>query len=163
MRSLLPSATGTLARRASTVSGGSIRLLAESSKSSPATVGLTVEPSPTAFNKLRTSIAGQSLRHSVSTCNLSNGATYEIIVALSYHPPSAGRPAGKTQLRYRFGAGTQGRSLENGGLRGVVRITPQAPGSTKTLNLGADVKALWPDMLAIDNCLLRALLRRHQP
>jgi hypothetical protein len=149
---LLPSSTGTLARRASTVNGGSIRLLAESSKSTPATVGLAVEPNPTAFNKLRTSVAGQSLRHTVSACTLSNGAIYEVVVALSYHPAAGGRPAGKYELRYRFGTGAAGRSLENGGLRGVVKAAPQTPGTTKTLNLGADIKALWPDMLAIDNC-----------
>ncbi|MFZ0324871.1 MAG: hypothetical protein WAN48_12175 [Actinomycetes bacterium] len=147
------STTGSLARQDSTVTAGAVRLLAESaSTTSAASVTLAVEPKPTAFNRLRTGIAGQSLRHTIGASTLSNGATYEIVVALSYHPARGGRPAGNYELCYRFGAFGSSRFTENSGLRGVVTAPRQASGTTVTLTPTADVAALWPDMLAMDNC-----------
>lgn len=147
------SSTGAFAQKASTVNGGAIRLLAESSSATaPASVALAVQPDPKAKNKLRTGIAGQSLRHTVGACTLSEGATYEVVVGLSFHPAVGGRPAGNYELRYRFGSGTPGYSKENNGLRGVVRKAKQTAGTTATLPLGTDIAALWPDMLAMDQC-----------
>ena len=56
------STTGALAQQASTTSGGGFRVLAESSSASAAaSVTLALQPKPLAFNRLRTSIAGQTL------------------------------------------------------------------------------------------------------
>ncbi len=146
------STTGSLARQASTTSGGGFRLLAESgSSTSAATVTLALQGKPLAFNRLRTSIAGHSLRHSVSSSSLTGGATYEVIVSLSYRPATGGRPAGNYELRYRFGSAGSGRFTENNGLRGVVTLPVQASGTMVTLRPDVDVAAIWPDMVAMDN------------
>jgi len=143
---------GSLARRAASVNGGSLHLLAESSTYGPASVTLAVEPKPCAFNRLRTSIAGHSLSHTFGACSFSGGASYEVAVELSYHPQVGSRPAGAYRLVYRFGAAPPGRHKEAGGLVGVVDALAPTSGSTVTLTPAKDVKAIWPGMLAIDNC-----------
>ena len=148
------STTGQLSQQASTVSGGGFEVLAESSSASAAaSVTLAVQPKPLAFNRLRTSIAGQTLEHTVTTATLSGGATYEVVVQLSYHPAASGRPAGDYQLVYRFGATTASRFTENGGLTGVVAAPTPAAGSVQRLSPETDVAALWPTMLTMDNAM----------
>jgi hypothetical protein len=148
------SSSGSLTRQVSTVSGGSLRLLAESaSASAPASVTLAIADTPTASNKLRTSVAGHSLQHTFGTCSLTSGSWYEIRVRLSYHPSFSGRPAGEFEVRYRFGALPRTRFTEGGGLVGVVTAPTPAKGSTVTLTPETDIASLWPNMLAIDNTL----------
>ena len=99
--------TGALTQQASTANGSAIRLLAESSAATAAgSVTMSIQPQPQAFNRLRTSIAGQTLEHTVTSMRLTTGARYEVVVPLSYHPAISGRPAGAYQLVYRFGAGS---------------------------------------------------------
>jgi hypothetical protein len=148
------STTGALAQQASTTSGGGFRVLAESSSATAASsVTLALQPKPLAFNRLRTSIAGQTLDHTVTSAALSGGATYEVVVDLSYHPAASGRPAGNYQLVYRFGAASSSRFTENGGLRGVVAAPTPAAGSVQHLSPETDVAALWPTMLPMDNAM----------
>ncbi|MGN6301258.1 MAG: hypothetical protein ACTHN8_09245 [Angustibacter sp.] len=148
------STTGTLARQAMTASGEAIQVLAESASSTaPASVTMQIEPNPTAFNKLRTSISGQVLEQTITSAVLSNGARYEVVVELSYHPATQGRPAGQYRLIYRFGGWTTGRALENGGLTGVVILPKPASGSVQRLSPETDVAAFWPSMLAYDNAM----------
>ena len=148
------STTGALAQQASTTSGGGFRVLAESSSATAAAaVTLALQPKPLAFNRLRTSIAGQTLEHTVTSAALSGGATYEVVVDLSYHPAASGRPAGNYQLVYRFGVATSSRFTENGGLRGVVTAPTPAAGSVQHLSPETDVAALWPTMLTMDNAM----------
>jgi hypothetical protein len=143
--------TGTFAQKASTASSGSIHLLTESnSATSAATVTMEVRPFDTR-NKLRTSIAGTTITQRTTSAVLTSGAKYEVVVALSYRPATAGRPAGQYKLVYRFG-GPVGRWKEGGGLIGVVRAPTPAAGSTQVLNPAKDVAAIWPDLVAIDNC-----------
>jgi hypothetical protein len=158
------STTGQLAQQASTVSGGGFRVLAESSSASvAASVTLALQPKPLAFNRLRTSIAGQTLEHTVTTATLSGGATYEVVVQLSYHPAASGRPAGSYQLVYRFGAGAASRFTENGGLTGVVAAPTPAAGSVQLLSLETDVAALWPNMLPMDNAMYGVTFSAKSP
>jgi hypothetical protein len=147
------SSTGTFAQKATTVSGGSIRLLAESSS---ATTGASVtiqadENSTFTRNKLRTSIAGTTMTQKITSAVLTNGARYEVVVPLSYHPATAGRPAGQVKLVYQFG-GASGRWKEGNGLTGVVGAATPAAGSVQVLNPAKDVAAIWPDLVAMDNC-----------
>lgn len=148
----VPGQSGSLARRESTVSSGSLHLLAESANSAPAAVTLSVEPLRSAFNRLRTSIAGHRLRLAIGRCSLTGGASWQVAIELSYHPQVGSRPAGNYLLHYRFGAAAPGRHTEGGGLVGVVDAPPPASGSTVTLSPVTDVAALWPSMLAFDNC-----------
>ena len=147
--------TGPLAQEVAAKSGGSLRILAESSSATTqATAAMAIDDvtSRVIWERLRTSIAGQSLRPTFGRCTLTNGARFTIRVTLSTHPVFGTRPAGAFELRYRFGAGlAAGRRLEGGGLTGVVTGPLPAPGATVTLDLQADVQALWPDMIAVDN------------
>jgi len=146
------SQSGSLAQNASTVAGGSFRLLAESSSASAAaSTTLQIQPKPMAFNRFRTSIAGLTIRQTTTSCSLTGGARYELVLDLSYHPASGGRPAGNYQLRYRFGASSSARYTEGGGLVGVVASPTPAAGSTVDLVPVTDVAAIWPGMLAMDN------------
>ena len=70
---------------------------------------------------------------------------------LSYHPATAGRAAGQYKLVYRFGAAA-GRRKEGNGLTGVVGAPTPAAGSSQVLSPAKDVAAIWPDLVAIDNC-----------
>jgi hypothetical protein len=148
------STTGQLAQRASTTSGRGFRVLAESSSTTAAaSVTLALQAKPLAFNRLRTSIAGQTLEHTVATATLSGGATYEVVVDLSYHPAASGRPAGNFRLVYRFGAATASRFTEDGGLTGVVTAPTPVAGSEQDLSPETDIAALWPTMLPMDNAM----------
>ncbi len=146
------SQTGSLSQQDGTANNGALHLLAESANGSPASVALTIQPKPNAFNRLRTSIAGHTLRHTFAASSVSGSAVYEITVLLSYHPATQGRPAGAYQLVYRFGSLAAGRHLEGGGLIGVVTAPLPSTGTTVTLSPVTDVAALWPTMLALDNC-----------
>ncbi|MBM0228411.1 MULTISPECIES: hypothetical protein [Micromonospora] len=73
-------------------------------------------------------------------------------IALSHHPARGGRPAGQHILRYRIAAGRAGHSTD--GLVGTVDL-PAPPGQWRrhSLPLLADVRRLWPDLVAGDNSL----------
>ena len=145
---LTGSSTGTFAQKASTVSAGGLRLLAESAAATAvAAVTLTL-PEAKAKSALRTSISGFTIRQTVTRAVLTGGATYEITVPMSYHPAAGGRPAGQYTIVYRFGV-PAGRSVQ--GLTGTVGAPAPAPGSVLTLSPETDAAALWPDLLAIDN------------
>lgn len=157
------STTGTLAQQTATASGGSVRLLAESASATvAAAVTMAVQERPAARNKLHTCIAGTTITQRITSAALTNGATYELVVPLSYHPATAGRPAGEYQLVYRFGR-PPGRFTERNGLTGVVQAPAPAPGSAQALRLTDDVAALWPDLVAIDNSLYGLALTAHSP
>ena len=148
------SRSGSLARQASTSSGGSIRVLAESSStSSAASVTMAVQPKPQAFNRLRTSISGQVIELTTGSTTLTGGARFEVVVDLSYHPAAQGRPAGSYRVVYRFGGTATGRATEDGGLTGVVIRPTPAAGSVQRLSPETDAAAFWPTMLALDNAM----------
>lgn len=143
--------TGTFARKVATANGGSVRLLAESaSASAAATLTMQVQERPTARNKLHTSIAGTTVTQRITSASLTSGATYELVIPLSYHPAVAGRPDGQYKLVYRFG-GQVGRYREGNGLTGVVGAPKPAAGSVQVLTPVNDVAAIWPDLVAMDN------------
>ncbi len=156
--------TGTLAQQAQTASGGGIRVLAESSAAgSAASVTMAVQPKPQAFNRLRTSVAGQTIEHTVTSARLTAGARYEVVVELSYHPAATGGPAGQYKLVYRFGAATASRFKENGGLTGVVAAPAPAAGSVQRLSPETDIAALWPSMLPMDNAMYGVSFTARSP
>jgi hypothetical protein len=143
--------SGSFAQKAAAASGGSVRLLAESSSAtSAAAVTMQVKEDTAARNRLRTSIAGTTITQRITSAALTNGATYEVVVALSYHPATAGRPGGQYQLVYRFGVAA-GHWKEGNGLTGVVGAPAPAAGSVQELNPAKDAAAIWPGMMAIDN------------
>jgi hypothetical protein len=110
----------------------------------------------------RTSVSGLTINQRVDSAQLSKGARYELIVSLSYHPSMTGRPAGRYQLVYRFGAAAR-RWTEDKGLTGVVGMPKPAPGTTQTLVPAEDIAAIWPDMVAIDNASYGLSFRAKSP
>lgn len=146
-----PLSSGAAAARDASRSGGSLHLRVESAGSAPATSGLEVERRPQAVNRLRTNIAGTTLRHTFGVSRLDPGTTYEVVVGLSHHPAGGGRPAGELSLRYRFGDLARGRLLEDRGLVGVVTAPAPPAGTVEVLALEQDARALWPDIFEIDN------------
>ncbi len=106
--------SGTLAQGSLTNTKGTVRVLAESSGSSPASYGGAVATN-TASNRLRTSIAGQTMALTFPSARIDSGAMYEIVITLSNHPAYGAHPAGQYELHYRFGASPPaGRSTRTG-------------------------------------------------
>jgi hypothetical protein len=149
----LPSTTGSWLRHSATFSAaGPIRVMVEAAGSTAATQSLDMQERPTAFNTFRTGIQGQTYTVVLGTSVLSAGARFEIVLRLSLHPARSGRPAGQYSLRYRFVRGaTPARFAEQAGLAGVVRAPMPGDGTTVTLTPEADIRALWPTMLATDH------------
>jgi hypothetical protein len=150
----LPSTTGSWQQHAASFSAaGPIRVMVAAAGATAATQQLVMQDSPTAFNTFRTGIQGQSLTVAFGSSRLDAAGRFEIVVGLSLHPAQAGRPAGRYSLRYRWAPGAvPARFREGGGLVGVVRAPMPANGATVTLTPEADIRAIWPDMLAVDNC-----------
>jgi len=148
---MVNSQQGGLAQRASSLSGATLRLLAESSSASPASVTMSVQAQPAAFNRLRTSIAGTTLSVTFPAARIDPGSTFEIRVQLSIHPAYGTRPAGQFELHYQFGAAAPATYLTAGGLVAVVATPAPAAGSTYAFDLTRDAQSQWPDMLAVDN------------
>lgn len=76
-----------------------------------------------------------------------------VAVETSYRPATARRPAGVYVLEYRVGS-QPGRRLD-GPLTGVVEVKAGVGWQTLEMNLLADVKAFWPDLVAEDSGLAR--------
>ncbi len=160
---MVTSRVGTFAQSAATNTTGTIRLLAESNKGTPATIISTVQDKPDANNRMRTSIAGQKLVITFPSCRLDLGATLEVRVQMSIHPAYGKRPAGQFELRYQFGASASTRYVDASGLVGYVKFPKPTAGATFTVDLTADCQALWPDMLAVDNAIRNLSLAATSP
>jgi hypothetical protein len=156
--------SGTLAQGVATIEAGVTRVVAESARaSSLASMSYATPVVPTAVNKLRVSIAGQRLTVKFPACRIDRGGTYEVVIQLSNHPAFGTRPAGQFELRYRFGSFGAARFVEPNGLTGIVTAPTPLPGASVVLNPTADVTALWPDMLAIDNSMYLLTLVATSP
>jgi hypothetical protein len=149
----VPATTGTWAQHAASFSpDGPIRVMVAAKGSSPATQTLAMEERPTAWDHFRTGIDGQTITHVFGTSRLDAGAKYEVVLPLSVHPAKAGRPKGQYSLRYRFQKGATARRFTEGkGLVGVVLAPMPATGTAVVFTPAADVAAIWPAMLAVDN------------
>ncbi len=143
--------TGSLRQGTVSNNGGTVRVVAQSANSSPASFTAPMQAKPMAANKLRTSIAGQVLTVRFLACRIDDGGRYELIVDLSNHPQYGNHKVGQYHLRYQFGNLTPGRSLDASGLVGTVRNRTPAAGATFTFTPEQDVAALWPDLVAFDN------------
>jgi hypothetical protein len=155
--------TGTLAQNTTTNNSGVTRVLAESAGTAAASVSYATPVHPTAFTLMRGSIAGQKLIVTFPATRIDAGGMYEIVVQLSNHPAYGTRPVGQFELHYRYGNFTAARFVDPSGLIGIVRKPTPVAGSQQTLDLTADVAALWPDMQAIDNSLFLLTLVATSP
>jgi hypothetical protein len=75
-------------------------------------------------------------------------------IVSSYHPATAGRPAGFYRIDYRFGGPARPPFHEDHGCTGVITIAAgNGASGTYTLDLAADHRRLWPDMVQGDASL----------
>jgi len=98
----------------------------------------------------RANITGQTLTVDVFPQTVGPDAWLEVLVSLSQRPALSGRPAGQYQLSYRLGTNPSARRRDSSTpLLGIVDM-PVLAGAyqTVTLDLTADVAALWPDLAA---------------
>lgn len=143
--------TGTLAQGSVANNAGTVRVVAQSANSSPASFTAPMQAKPMAANRLRTSIAGQVMTVRFPASRIDAGGMYELVVDLSNHPQFGNHKVGQYQLRYRFGNFTKGRTLDASGLVGIVTNPKPAAGAAFTFTPTDDVAALWPDLVAFDN------------
>ncbi|WBB76419.1 hypothetical protein O7602_13170 [Micromonospora sp. WMMD1128] len=79
--------------------------------------------------------------------------TLTVEIALSHHPAGPDRPAGQLVLRYRLGAADTVRHTVDGRHGTVDLPAPAGAWRRHTFALLADVRRLWPDVVAGDNSL----------
>jgi len=144
------------------VANGSLHLVAQSTSGAAASYGYEADTEPARWN-FRDNLTGQSLSIDVL---LNSGWTrgyLELQIISSYHEQSAGRPAGRYKLSYRFvPPGTAGGRVADG-LLGVITI-PVAPSGgdpwyTAKLTPSDDIAALWPDLDYRDFALWEMILQ----
>jgi len=126
------------------VSGGALHLVAQSSSTSSARYGYFADCHPAGWN-YRDNLTGQSILVDVLLRAGWSRGYLELLVTTSYHPGSAGRPAGNYTLSYRFAPGGTSSWVASGN-DGVVRVPVTSAWQTVTITPGSDIAKLWPDL-----------------
>lgn len=136
---------------------GSLRVSAQSTGTSPASLGFSAESHGSGWN-YQGSLIGQTLSIEVLPTSVSTRDYLELLITSSAHPSVNGRPAGNYSVAYRMGTAPASRTAT--GLLGVVnkKMTVGAWNS-KVLRPAEDIAALWPDMDARDFGLFNLTLR----
>ena len=82
------------------------------------------------------------------------GAWGDVVITLSDHPATGGRPGGVRRLHYRLRTDVAARRWTPSGLTGLVDVpVPRGVWTTVELDLVNDAAALWPDSDPRDNAL----------
>jgi hypothetical protein len=128
---------------------GALHVRATSTSSVPASYRFLADATPARTNQ-RANIVGQTWDLEVFPAQISSDAWLELLVTLSYLPAMNGRAADRYQISYRFGVDGPARAPQ--GVLGVVWV-PVTSGQWNSVHLDplADIKALWPDIVAEDN------------
>jgi hypothetical protein len=128
---------------------GALHVRAVSTSSVPASYRFLADSVPARTNQ-RANIVGQTWDLEVFPAQISSDAWLELLVTLSYRPAMNGRVADRYQISYRFGLDGPTRVAQ--GILGVVSV-PVTTGQWNSVHLDplADIKALWPDIVAEDN------------
>jgi hypothetical protein len=102
----------------------------------------------------RARMAGRHLLLDVLPVTSGPGAWAEVLISLSHHPATGGRPGGVYAVTYRLRTDVRARGLRTEGLVAVVDL-PVAGGrwTEVTLDPTADLAEAFPDMDARDNSL----------
>jgi hypothetical protein len=114
--------------------------VAQSSSTSPATYGYFADSHPAGWN-YRDNLTGQSLLVDVLLASGWSRGYLELLVTTSYHPGSAGRPAGNYSLSYQLspaGSPRPGQRRPRGHPR-----PGDEPWQTVTLIPSSDIAELW--------------------
>ena len=95
-------------------------LAVKAAKAAAASVSMTIQDNPNAFDHLRTGIGGQTMAIEFSSVTMSAKTMFEVVVLLSARAATSTRKAGQYILRYQFvpGATAKTYSTTNGALTG---------------------------------------------
>lgn len=130
---------------------GALRLAATGATDAAATQRLYLDGSA-GNTPHRTNVTGQVLSLQVLPRAVGPDSWGELLVTLSHHPATGGRPEGRYQLSYRFG--TAPAAVDRLGTLGIVTVPVTAGEWNEVrLDLAADVARAWPDLVAADNAL----------
>lgn len=136
-----------------TVPAGSLRVRAQSSSASRASLRFYAESKPARWN-YRGNLAGQALYLEVLPQEVSRYGFLELMVTTSRHEPHAGRPAGDYSISYRLGgAGVPGSRVAKGLLGVVTLAVTRGQWNSVVVRPDEDIAALWPDLDARDSSL----------
>ncbi|MCW2636856.1 MAG: hypothetical protein JWQ99_3223 [Blastococcus sp.] len=146
----------------------SLRIRATSTGDDAAAVTLRVQAKGGSRTNFRSRIAGRVEKLDVLMAAGGPDAWGEVLLSLSHHPASGGRPEGVYALRYRFRTELKERSTSAEGLTGVVDVpVPAGRWQSVTLDAVADLAAIYPDLDARDHSLhdivFRGVSRRRAP
>jgi hypothetical protein len=134
--------------------GGALRLQVRSKDDEIATVRRRIDATGLSRVNFRARIAGRTLTLDVLPRTTGADAWGEVLLGLSHHPATGGRPAGVYALLYRLRTDISARAVSADGLTATVDV-PVTPDewTTVTLDPTADAAAAWPDVEAADNSL----------
>jgi hypothetical protein len=132
----------------------SLRIRATSTGDDAAAVTFRVQAKGGSRTNFRSRIAGRVEKLDVLAVAGGPDAWGEVLLSLSHHPASGGRPEGVYALRYRFRTDLNARSTSVEGLTGIVDVpVPAGRWQTVTLDPVADLAAIYPDLDARDHSL----------
>ena len=128
------------------VVGGAMAVTAKSRTTVAASYGFFANCHPAGDN-YKDNLTGQSLSLEVMPTTGWSRGYLELLATSSFHPATAGRPAGVYALSYRFVPPGVPAGRVATGVLGVVTI-PVQPGqwSSITVRPDDDIAALWPDL-----------------
>ena len=128
------------------VAGGAMAVTAKSKTTVAATYGFFANCHPAGDN-YKDNLTGQSLSFEVMPTTGWSRGYLEFLATSSFHPATAGRPAGVYALSYRFVPPTVPAGRSAIGVLGVVTI-PVPPGQWNSITVRPDddIAALWPDL-----------------
>jgi predicted metal-dependent phosphoesterase TrpH len=132
----------------------SLRIRATGAGDDSAAVTFRVQAKGGSRTNFRSRIAGRVEKLDVLAVTGGPDAWGEVLLSLSHHPASGGRPEGVYGLRYRFRTDVVSRAIGSAGLTGVVDVpVPAGRWQTVTLDPVADLTAIYPDLDARDHSL----------
>lgn len=146
----------------------SLRIRATSAGTDPAAVGFTIDAKGGSRTNFRSRIAGRVEKLDVLAVTAGPDAWGEVLLSLSHHPATGGRPAGVYAVRYRLRTDARARSTTSDGLTGVVDVpVPAGRWQEVTLDPVSDLAEIYPDMDSRDQSLygidFRAVSRSSAP
>ena len=146
----------------------SLRIRATSDGDGDAAVGYAIEARGGSRTNYRSRIAGRVQKLDVLAVATGPDAWGEVLLSLSHHPATGGRPEGVYAVRYRLRTDVRERAVSSEGLTGTVDVpVPAGRWHEVTLDPVTDLAEIYPDMDSRDHSLhdivFRGVSRRAAP
>jgi hypothetical protein len=138
----------------------SLRIRATSAGADPAAVSFAIDSRGGSRGNFRSRIAGRVEKLDVLTVTAGPDAWGEVLLSLSHHPATGGRPAGVYAVRYRLRTDVRRRATGSEGLTGIVDLpVPAGRWHEVTLDPVTDLAEIYPDMDSRDHSLHEIVFR----